>query len=409
MKYNPKVNEVVASYPGFAFLHPLQPESQVQGALGILHQLERALCEIGGMDRATLQPAAGAQGELTAVLMVKAFLDSRGEQKRRKVLVPDSSHGTNPATAARAGMEVVHIHSGKNGLVDLRALEVALDDQVAVVMLTNPNTLGLFEADVQEVCDLVHRRGALAYCDGANLNAILGVCRPGDLGFDAMHFNLHKTFSTPHGGGGPGAGPVGVKEFLAPFLPVPIVEESAEGRFFLDFDRPDSIGSVHSFYGNFAVCVRALAYILSLGPPGLRLVAEDAVLNARYLRQLIESVYEVPYPVENLHEFVVSTSRFVGKGVKTLDIAKRLMDFGFHPPTMYFPLIVPDALMIEPTDSETKETLESFAEALLRIADEAENSPELILSSPHLTPVRRVNEVEAARILNVCFPQQGQK
>lgn len=404
MKHNPKVNEVLASHPGFASLHPLQPEEQVQGALRILYELERALCEIGGMARATLQPAAGAHGELTAILMAKAFLDSRGDTKRRKVLVPDSSHGTNPATASRAGLEVVHIGSGKDGLVHLAALEAALDDQVAVVMLTNPNTLGLFESDIQRACDLVHQRGALAYCDGANLNAILGVSRPGDLGFDAMHFNLHKTFSTPHGGGGPGAGPVAVAEPLVPFLPVPTVERRTRGGFFLDFDRPNSIGRVHSFYGNFAVCVRALAYIVSLGGRGLQQAAEDAVLNARYLRSLIEAVYEVPYPAENMHEFVVSARRFAEKRVKALDIAKRLMDFGFHPPTMYFPLIVPEALMIEPTDSETRQTLEAFAQALLQIADEAKDSPELLLAAPHTTPVRRVNEVEAARTLRVCHP-----
>lgn len=404
MKHNPKVNEVIASYAGLASLHPLQPQSHVQGALRILHELERALCEIGGMARATLQPAAGAQGELTAVLMARAFVESRGDKTRNKVLVPDSSHGTNPATAARAGLGVVHVPSSKDGLIDLDALERALDDQVAVVMLTNPNTLGLFESRIHEVCDLVHQRGALAYCDGANLNATLGLSRPGDLGFDAMHFNLHKTFSTPHGGGGPGAGPVGVAEHLVPFLPVPTVEKRPQGDFFLDFQRPSSIGPIHSFYGNFAVCVRALAYILSLGPHGLCQVAEDAVLNARYLRRLLEPAYEVPFPRDNLHEFVLSTRHLAQTGVKALDAAKRLMDFGFHPPTMYFPLIVPEALMIEPTESETKETLEAFAEALLQIAQEAATHPQLLSGAPHTTPVSRVNEVEAARSLDVCLP-----
>jgi len=404
MKHNPKVNEAIAAHPGFSLLHPLQPEWQVQGALKMLHDLERALCEIGGMARATLQPAAGAHGEITAVMMAKAYLDSNGETRRNKVLVPDSSHGTNPATAARAGLEVVHIRSGEDGLVDMKELDKDLDDQVAVVMLTNPNTLGLFESEAQEICALVHERGAIAYCDGANMNAILGVCRPGDLGFDAMHFNLHKTFSTPHGGGGPGAGPVAVAQRLVPFLPVPTVERRDDGTFHLDFERAHSIGPVHSFYGNFAVCVRALAYILGKGPEGLRRVAQDAVLNARYLRKLVERAYQVGFPAENMHEFVVSARRFADRGVKALDIAKRLMDFGFHPPTMYFPLIVPEALMIEPTDTETRQTLEAFAQALIQIAEEAETSPEMVLSAPHTTPVRRVNEVEAARNLQVCHP-----
>ncbi len=406
MKYNPKINEQLAGLPGLSMLHPYQDELISQGILRLFYEMERILAEIGGMDAVTLQPAAGAQGELTAMMLFKRYHEASGDAKRRIVLVPDSSHGTNPATAARCGYEVRKIASGADGRVDVGVLRGELSDQIAAVMLTNPNTLGLFERHVTEITRLVHESGALTYCDGANMNAILGIARPGDMGFDAMHFNLHKTFSSPHGGGGPGAGPVAVKEFLSPYLPVPIVElENAVYR--LDCDRPDSIGRVHSFYGNVGVIVRAYLYVLSLGGAGLRSVAENAVLNANYLLSRMKASFDVPYGDRCMHEFVVSAEEQKSKGIKAMDIVKRLMDFGFHPPTVYFPLIVHEALMIEPTETESKETLDAFARAMMAIAHEVESNPEVILSAPHSTHRRKVDEAQAARKLELAWEPPG--
>lgn len=396
MKYNPKINEEVASQPGFAEVHPYTDESLVQGTLEALYETQEFIKTITGFDAVTLQPPAGAQGEFTAMMIFKRHHERSGQSQRRIVIVPDSSHGTNPATAARCGYEVVKIASGPDGQVDLDALHSALSDETAAVMLTNPNTLGLFEAKIEKICDMVHDAGALLYCDGANMNAVMGYYRPGDNGFDAMHLNLHKTFSTPHGGGGPGSGPVAVKKYLEPYLPVPTVA-CKDGRYYLDYHRPDSIGRVHGFYGNIAVVLRAYAYILSLGADGLKAVSENAVLNANYLLCRIKSAYEVPYGSRCMHEFVASAAKQRPHGAKALDIAKRLIDFGFHPPTIYFPLIVSEALMIEPTETESIETLDAFADAMLAIAREAETEPETAQSAPHNAPIRRLDEAEAAR------------
>ncbi len=399
MKYNPKINEYAARLPGFARLHPYQAEDQVQGALRLMYETQRYLAEITGMDEFTLQPAAGAHGEFAGLLMIKAYHDHRGETGRRRVVVPDSSHGTNPATAALCGMEVQQVRSGRDGTVDLEALKDALGPGTAAVMLTNPNTLGLFEREITKIAEAVHRAGALLYCDGANMNAILGISRPGDMGFDVIHLNLHKTFSTPHGGGGPGSGPVGVKSGLAPFLPSPAVGfDPAGGRYYLDYDRPLSIGKVRSFYGNFGVVVRAYAYIRAVGGEGLRQVGEDAVINANYLLSLIRGTYRVPFDRRCMHEFVVSPpAGFKEAGLHTVDIAKRLMDYGYHPPTVYFPLIVEEALMVEPTETESRSTLDAFAGALLEIAREGFENPQLLREAPRRTPVSRLDEVVAAR------------
>ncbi|HHW15244.1 MAG TPA: aminomethyl-transferring glycine dehydrogenase subunit GcvPB [Firmicutes bacterium] len=398
MKYNPKIGEAVAELPGFTGLHPYQPEQTVQGALTVLWELERDLCEITGMSRMTLQPAAGAHGELTGLLLIAAYHTARGDREtRRKVLVPDSAHGTNPASAALAGFEVVAVKSDDRGLVDLADLRAKAGRDTAALMLTNPNTLGLFEEGIVEIAEIVHGAGALLYYDGANLNAILGKARPGDMGFDVVHLNLHKTFATPHGGGGPGSGPVGVKEPLVPFLPVPLVERGADGSFRFVQDRPQSIGKVKAFYGNFLVALKAYAYLRAVGPEGLERVSEDAVLNANYLRTKLRPHFAVPFDRTCMHEFVLSGSRQKERGVHTLDMAKRLLDLGFHAPTIYFPLIVEEALMIEPTETESKETLDAFAAALLQIAREAEEEPELVRDAPHYTPVRRLDEARAAR------------
>jgi len=396
MKYNPKVNEEIAALPGFSALHPEQPIETCQGALQVMYELQQALAEIGGMDEVTLEPAAGAQGELTGMLIVRAYHQSRGDTARKVVLVPDSAHGTNPATAARCGFEVRTLPSNDRGTVDVAVLKQMLGADVAGVMLTNPNTLGLFEADILEITSLVHEAGGLTYCDGANLNAILGVARPGDMGFDIMHFNLHKTFSTPHGGGGPGAGPVGVKAFLRRFLPVPVVTKHDE-EFALDYNLDHSVGRVHSFYGNFAVALKAYAYIRALGPRGLECVSGGAVLNANYLLSRLKDTYPVPYGSRCMHEFVASAKKYRQRGVKAFDIAKRLLDFGFHAPTIYFPLIVEDALMIEPTETESLETLDAFVDAMIQIDREIANNPEVVTSAPHETPVSRVDEATAAR------------
>ncbi|MDN5277469.1 MAG: glycine dehydrogenase subunit 2 [Clostridiales bacterium] len=396
MKYNPKVNEDVAALAGFTQVHPQQPAETVQGCLEILYRMDRLLSEITGMDRFSLQPAAGAHGEMTGLMIIKAYHQHRGDVKRNKIIVPDSAHGTNPASAAMVGFDVVEVKSNDRGEVDLEALKAVVDDTTAGLMLTNPNTLGLFEGNILEIADIVHKAGGLLYYDGANMNAILGMVRPGDMGFDVVHLNLHKTFSTPHGGGGPGSGPVGVKEELEPFLPVPMVVFK-DGRYYLDYDRPLSIGRVKSFYGNFGVVVKAYAYIMSMGAEGLKRVSESAVLNANYLMERLKEHYLVPYNRRCMHEFVISAQRQKEKGVSALDIAKRLMDFGFHPPTMYFPLIVKEALMIEPTETESKETLDAFADALIEIAREVEEQPEKVKGAPHTTPVRRLDEAKAAR------------
>lgn len=396
MKYNPKINEQLAAWPAVSLLHPYQDESTVQGLLRILFDMQAFLVEISGMDAVTLQPAAGAHGELTALMIFKRHLERIGEGHRYIVLVPDTSHGTNPATAARCGFQVRKIVSGSDGRVDKKSLASELSSDVAALMLTNPNTLGLFETDVLEIARMVHEAGALFYCDGANMNALLGFHRPGDAGFDAMHFNLHKTFSAPHGGGGPGSGPIAVKEFLSPYLPTPIVNYR-DGRYFLDDDLPDSIGKVHTFYGNVGVILKAYLYVLSLGNEGLRAVSENAVVNANYLLKRILDAYDVPYGGRCMHEFVASAERYAAQGVRTMDIAKRLMDYGFHPPTIYFPLIVREALMIEPTESESIEELDAFADAMLEIAREALCCPDVVKSAPHNTVVSRLNEAIAAR------------
>jgi glycine dehydrogenase subunit 2 len=396
MKYNPRVNEEVARQPGFSAVHPYQPVESLQGALAVMHELARLLAAVTGFSAVTLQPAAGAQGELAGMLMIRAALEARGEGRRRKVLVPDSAHGTNPATAAMCGFYTVAIPTDPRGNVDLQRLKAEADGETVGLMLTNPNTLGLFEEQVLEITDVVHRAGGLVYGDGANLNAILGVVKPADVGFDVLHINVHKTFSQPHGGGGPGAGPVAVTRELEPFLPVPLIVER-DGQYVLDDDRPQSIGRVRAFFGHFGVFARVLTYILMHGGPGLREISRTAVLNANYLRALVDDLYTVAYDRTCMHEFVLSGRRQKERGVRTLDIAKRLIDFGYHPPTIYFPLIVDEAIMIEPTETESKETLEGFAAALRQIAREVEEDPEIIHSAPHTRVVGRLDEVTAAR------------
>ncbi|HEU4429819.1 MAG TPA: aminomethyl-transferring glycine dehydrogenase subunit GcvPB [Myxococcota bacterium] len=396
MKYNPKLNERVARLAGFAAAHPLSPAEETQGLLALFWQLERYLAEISGMERVTLQPAAGAQGELAGIMMIRAYHARRGE-RRTKVLVPDSAHGTNPASAALNGYQVVSVPSGDDGILHPDAVAAAMSDDVAGLMITNPNTLGIFETHLAEICEIVHAKGGLVYGDGANLNALVGVARPGDLGIDVLHFNLHKTFSTPHGGGGPGAGPVGVKAALAPHLPAPVVERASDGSHYWNHDLPHSIGRLHGNHGNVGMLVRAYAYIRALGPDGLKRATELAVLNANYLLARLRGAYHVPYTKPVLHECVITDRTLAETGVTTLDVAKRLIDHGYHPPTVYFPLIVSGALMIEPTESESKEGLDRFAEALLEIADEAHKDPEVVRGAPHHTRRRRLDETRAAR------------
>jgi glycine dehydrogenase subunit 2 len=395
MKFNPKVNDVAASLAGFTEAHPYAPE-RASGLLEILASLGEMLCEITGMDAASLQPAAGAHGELTGLLAVQAYHALNGG-RRKFALVPDSAHGTNPASCTLAGLDVRAVKSGRDGLVDMKSFRKELSRDVAVMMITNPNTLGLFEKDVREISRALHDFGALLYMDGANLNAIMGVARPGDFGVDVMHLNLHKTFATPHGAGGPGAGPVTVKNVLAPFLPTPVVRRDASGRAFLDADRPHSIGKMRTFYGNMGVLVRAYAYIRSLGAKGLREAAEHAVLNANYLLKKLAGRFPVPHGERCMHEFVATGEPLLKHGVRTLDVAKRLIDFGVHPPTIYFPLIVKEALMVEPTETESKETLDRFANICLRIAEEAEKTPEVLKTAPNTTEFSRFDEVAAAR------------
>jgi glycine dehydrogenase subunit 2 len=407
MKYNPKVNEETSRLPGFAQIHPLQPIETVQGAFYLMYELQEWLKEIGGFSGITLQPAAGAHGEMTGILIIKAYHLSRGDLKRDKILVPDSAHGTNPATSAMIGLRVVELKSDLRGNVDLEALKAECDDTLAGLMLTNPNTLGLFDEHVEEVVNLVHQSGGLVYGDGANLNALLGIARPGDLGIDVMHFNLHKTFSTPHGGGGPGSGPVGVAKHLKDFLPTPVIGIIEEGN---DETPPlygyitpkQSIGRVKSFNGHFGMFVRAMTYMLMHGAEGMRQISENAVLNANYLLSRLKESYKLPYDRLCMHEFVVEGCWDEAPDVHALDIAKRLMDYDFHPPTNYFPLIVHEALMIEPTETETKQTLDVFADTLIKIKEEALNHPELLKTAPHNTPIRRLDEVKAAKELVLC-------
>ncbi len=395
MKYNPRVNEQVARIEGLAWAHPYQPESLSQGILEVMGALEKMLLEITGMDAVTLQPAAGAHGEFTGILLIRALLGSRGNP-RKKLLIPDSAHGTNPATATMAGYAVQNIKSNERGMVDVEALARAVDEDVAALMITNPNTLGVFEQNITRIAQILHGKGAMVYMDGANMNALVGIARPGDFGVDVMHLNLHKTFSTPHGGGGPGSGPVAVKKALIPFLPKPRLEKSG-GGWTWNYDRPQSIGRVRAFYGNIGMHVRALAYIMAHGGPGLRNVTMDAVLNATYIRKLLEPYYDLPHTAPTMHECVFSDDRQAKRGVRTGDIAKRLIDYGFHPYTVSFPLIVHGAMMIEPTETESKAELDLFVDALISIAKEVEDNPELVLKAPHGTRTSRVDEVGAAR------------
>ncbi|MBI3939725.1 MAG: aminomethyl-transferring glycine dehydrogenase subunit GcvPB [Acidobacteria bacterium] len=396
MKYNPKLNEKLWRIPGISACHPLQDDSLAQGNLQIQFELQQILREITGMAGVSLQPAAGAHGELTGILMARAYHNSRN-QRRKFVLIPDSAHGTNPASAAIAGYQVRSIPSNADGRVDFDKFREALHDDVACLMLTNPNTLGIFERRIREIADLLHEKDALLYMDGANFNALMGYTRPGEMGVDVMHLNLHKTFSTPHGGGGPGAGPVAVSRRLEPFLPVPLAAKKQDGTYCLDFNRPQSIGRVRAFMGNFGMHARALGYILSCGGAGLKEISETAVLNANYLRHRLQGLLDLPYRQDSFHEVVFSDKLQTKKGVKTLDLAKRLMDFGFHPPTIYFPLIVPGALMIEPTESEGLQELDAFVEAMQSILREAEENPEIVVTAPHTTKLRRLDETRAAR------------
>ncbi len=395
MKYNPKINEKIASLPGLTQTHPLAPEELVQGNLELMKMLEKLLLEITGLEAITLQPAAGAHGELTGMMLIRAYHEAQGNP-RKYVLIPDSAHGTNPSSAHICGYTVKEIKSNERGTVSVEDLTRLMDEDVAALMLTNPNTLGVFESDICQIADIVHSRGGFLYMDGANLNALAGITRPGDLKVDVMHLNLHKTFSTPHGGGGPGAGPVAVKKILEPFLPVPVIEEK-NGVYHLNYNRPQSIGRVRSFYGQFLVAVKALAYILNLGPAGLKEMAETAVLNSNYLRKNLEGLYELKYDTPTLHECVFSDKYQKDYGVTNLDISKRLLDYGLHPPTMSFPLIVHGALMIEPTETESRRDLDLFIEAMKAIAREAKENPELLRTAPHITYVRRLDEVQAAR------------
>jgi len=404
MKYNPVINELLVNNDGLTGLHPFQDEETAQGAMQIMGELGDYLCEISGMDSITMQPCAGAHGELTGIKIIRAYHESKGNP-RKKIILPDSSHGTNPATAAISGYEIVQIKSNKEGLVDLDELKSHLDDEVAAFMLTNPNTLGLFESQVVEISKMLKDVGALLYMDGANLNALFGVVRPGDMGFDVVHFNLHKTFATPHGGGGPGSGPVAVKESLKEFLPVPVIVKK-DSKYVFDFDRPKTIGKIQGFYGNFLVMVKAYIYIRMLGSKGLKNVTKNAILNANYILKSLEKYYDLPYKRTPMHECVFSGDRQKEKGVKTLDIAKRLLDYGIHAPTVYFPLIVHEALMIEPTETESKETLDNFIDAMISIAKEAEENPELVKSAPVKTPVSRLDEGLAARNLNVRYERK---
>jgi glycine dehydrogenase subunit 2 len=408
MKYNPKINEETSSLPGFAQVHPLQPEETVQGALELIYNLCDLLAEIAGMDAVSVTPVAGAQSEFAALLMVKQYFEDQGQKQRTEILIPDAAHGTNPASAAMAGYDVITLPSADDGLVDVPGLKARLSEKTACIMLTNPNTLGLFEARILEISDAVHAKGGLLYMDGANLNALLGVARPGDMGFDLCHFNLHKTFSTPHGGGGPGSGAVGCKAALEAYLPVPRIRKTKkkEAAYYEVQQNSGTVGRLHQFYGNFGMFVRAYTYILSQGHEGLRAIAENAILNANYLMEHLKSDYDLPYAGPCQHEFVLSANRQKkAAGIRAADISKRLLDFGIHAPTTYFPLIVPEALMIEPTESETVETLDRFVDVMKQIAREVTAEPERLKEAPFETPVGRVDEARAARDLIVAWPE----
>jgi len=398
MKYNPKINEDMASNSRFTGLHPYQPESTVQGALELMYELGESLAEITGMDKISLQPAAGAHGELAGLMIIKAYHEYRGDFKRTKIIVPDSAHGTNPSSASVANFDVIEIKSNESGGIDIDNLKSVLNDEVAGLMLTNPSTLGLFETNISEVAKLVHEAGGLVYYDGANMNAIMGITRPGDMGFDVVHLNLHKTFSTPHGGGGPGSGPIGVKKDLIPFLPIPVIEK-VNDLITLNYEKPLSIGKVKSFYGNFGILVRAYTYILSMGADGLKKASETAVLNANYMKERLKNYYYLPIDELCKHEFVLGgLNKGVDVGtVTTLDVAKRLLDYGYHPPTIYFPLIIENAIMIEPTETESLETIDAFIDAMIEISKEAKENPNILKTAPHNTLIRRVDEVRAAR------------
>jgi len=402
MKYNPKLNDKAAAFPDFQEHHPLAPCSSAPGILQLMWELQQFLAEISGFPAISLQPVAGAQGEFCGLLIMRKYHLDRGKP-RTKVIIPDSSHGTNPASVAAVGFSTIEVKSNEQGIISPEAVQAVMTDDVAGVMMTNPNTLGLFERNIVEIAEVVHKAGGLMYMDGANLNATMGIFRPGETGFDIMHFNLHKTFSTPHGGGGPGAGAVGVTAELEKYLPLPTLTKDNHGKLFFDYDRPHSIGRLHSFNGNFANMVRAYAYIKTMGGEGLKLASENAVINANYLKQILREDYDLPYGAHCMHEFVISGSRQKKLGVKTLDISKRLLDFGMHAPTNYFPLIVPEAMMIEPTETESRETLDEFAAVMKQIAREAETNPEIVTSAPHVTPVRRLDESTAARTLDVNF------
>ncbi len=406
MKYNPKVNDKASGMPAFTDQHPLAPCHTSLGTLQVMDELQALLREISGFDAVSLQPVAGAQGEFTGLLIIRAYHRDQGNV-RKKVLIPASAHGTNPASVTLAGYQTVQIKAGPDGTLSADTVREAMDEDVAALMLTNPNTVGLFESNIEEISRVVHDAGALIYMDGANLNAQLGIVKPGKIGFDVLHFNLHKTFSTPHGGGGPGAGAVGVVKKLEPYLPYPVLSRLPEedNRLFLDYNRPKSIGRIHSFYGNMANAIRAYAYIRTLGASGLREISENAIINANYLRVLLKDEFEMPFDKICQHEFVLSCNRQKKNGARALDLAKRLLDFGFHAPTVYFPLIVPEAFMIEPTETESKETLDQFAEAMLKISAEAKENPDMLHHAPYSTPVRRLDEVRAAREQDVCYKE----
>jgi len=401
MKYNPKINDILSNMPGFANVHPHQPSETIQGVLQILYEMEKYLCEITGMHSATLQPAAGAHGELTGVMIIKKYHESKGEH-RKYILIPDSAHGTNPSSSHSSGFQAISLKSNEKGCIDIGDLKSKMNESVAGLMITNPNTLGLFEEEVEQIVYIIHNFDGIVYMDGANLNALLGIVRPGDMKFDITHMNLHKTFSTPHGGGGPGSGPIAVVEKLSRFLPVPRVVKVGT-KFKLSYDYPDSIGKVMGLYGNFGVIVKAYVYLRMLGVEGLKSVSRNAILNANYLRVKLAEKYDIPYNRICMHEFVASGEKHKKLGIKTLDIAKRLLDYGFHAPTIYFPLIVHEAIMIEPTESESKETLDKFIDAMYKIDEEAYNNPEVLHTAPHNTPIRRLDELKANKELNVCW------
>ncbi len=406
MKYNPKINDAAVAMPGFARVHPYQPEETAQGALEVLWQMQTALSALLGMDAVSLHPCAGAHGELLGLMLIRAYHEHNGQGNRKSILVPSAAHGTNPASAARCGYKTVSIDTDARGLVDMNHLRALLEKHagdVAGLMLTNPNTLGLFEKDILEITGLIHDAGGLVYCDGANMNALVGTARPGDMGFDVMHTNLHKTFSVPHGGGGPGAGPVGVKKILEPFLPVPQAVRREDGTFGLDYDRPLSVGKIGPFYGPFLAILRAYVYIRHYGRERMHEISQNAVLNANYIRVRLGETFEVAYPEICMHECVFTLKALKAKGVKALDVAKRIIDYGYHPPTMYFPLLVPECLMIEPTETESVETIDAFIAAMEQIAREADENPSLILNAPHAAPVRRLDEAAAARNLDLSW------